>query len=56
MKTLVIIGVDTKGTRVTKTVTVTSVREVTDNPSKFNLSKVNAVMTENSFNQVMGIK
>ena len=56
MKTLVIIGVSTRGIRTTKTVKTTSAMDVLSNPSKFDFAKVSAVMTEKSYNQTMDIK
>lgn len=48
----VIIGIDTKGVRVTKTVSAEA-KQIVSNPNKFGFSKVSAVMTEEMFNQVM---
>lgn len=56
MKSVVIIGVNTSGIRTTKTVKTTNVAEITTNPKKFDFAKVSAVMTEQSFNQALGIK
>lgn len=56
MKSVVIIGVNTRGIRTTKTVKTSNVAEITTNPKKFDFAKVSAVMTEQSFNQALGMK
>lgn len=56
MKSVVIIGVNTRGFRTTKTVKTSNVAEITMNPKKFDFAKVSAVMTEQSFNQALGMK
>lgn len=56
MKSVVIIGVNTRGIRTTKTVKTSNVAEITANPKKFDFAKVSAVMTEQSFNQALGMK
>lgn len=56
MKSVVVIGVNTRGVRTTKTVQVSKVSEIARDPKKFDFAKVSAVMTEQSFNQTLGIK
>ena len=56
MKNLIVIGVNTRGVRTTKTVKTSNVTEITTNPKKFDFAKVSAVMTEQSFNQALGMK
>ena len=56
MKKLIVIGVNTRGIRTTKTVKTSNVAEITTNPKKFDFAKVSAVMTERSFNQALGMK
>ncbi|EJT0117286.1 hypothetical protein NVX19_003537 [Salmonella enterica] len=56
MKSVVIIGVNTRGIRTTKTVKTAKISDITSNPSKFDFAKVSAVMTEKSFNQAMETK
>lgn len=56
MKNLIVIGVNTRGFRTTKTVKTSNVAEITTNPKKFDFAKVSAVMTEQSFNQALGMK
>lgn len=56
MKNLIVIGVNTRGIRTTKTVKISNVAEITTNPKKFDFAKVSAVMTEQSFNQALGMK
>lgn len=53
MKNLVIIGVTTEGKRTTKEVTVESSAEVISSPNTFGFSTVSAVMTAQSFKEVM---
>lgn len=56
MKNLIVIGVNTRGIRTTKTIKTSNVAEITTNPKKFDFAKVSAVMTEQSFNQALGMK
>ena len=56
MKNLIVIGVNTRGIRTTKTVKTSNVAEITTNPKKFDFAKVSAVMKEQSFNQALGMK
>ncbi|MFP9035577.1 hypothetical protein [Enterococcus faecalis] len=56
MKNLIVIGVNTRGISTTKTVKTSNVAEITTNPKKFDFAKVSAVMTEQSFNQALGMK
>ena len=56
MKNLIVIGVNTRGIRTTKTVKTSNVAEITTNPKNFDFAKVSAVMTEQSFNQALGMK
>lgn len=56
MKNLIVIGVNTRGIRTTKTVKTSNVAEITTNPKKFDFAKISAVMTEQSFNQALGMK
>ncbi|ATW62599.1 hypothetical protein [Salmonella phage SP-3] len=56
MKNLIVIGVNTRGIRTTKTVKTSNIAEITTNPKKFDFAKVSAVMTEQSFNQALGMK
>ncbi len=56
MKNLIVIGVNTRGIRTTKTIKTSNVAEITTNPKKFDFAKVSAVMTEQSFNQALGLK
>lgn len=56
MKNLIVIGVNTRGIRTTKTIKTYNAAEITTNPKKFDFAKVSAVMTEQSFNQALGMK
>ena len=56
MKSLIVIGVNTRGIRTTKTVKTSNVAEITTNPKKIDVAKVSADMTEQSCNQALGMK